>query len=198
MISIKHIILTAVLGLLSVSAQAQNARQILDKTAALISNKGGATANFSMSGKYGSASGTLSIKGKKFCAHTAQATTWYDGKTQWTYMKRNDEVNISNPSASQQQSLNPYNFIYLYKSGYDMTAKKNATGYEVHLKAQKKNIREVYITVNKKYQPTQIKVLNDKGWSTITITNFKTAKLSDRIFRFNDKDYPQAEVIDLR
>lgn len=179
-------------------AQAQNARQILDKTAALISNKGGATANFSMSGKYGSASGTLSIKGKKFCAHTAQTTTWYDGKTQWTYVKRNDEVNISNPSASQQQSLNPYNFIYLYKSGYDMTAKKNATGYEVHLKAQKKNIREVYITVNKKYQPTQIKVLNDKGWSTITITNFKTAKLSDNIFRFNDKDYPQAEVIDLR
>ena len=79
-----------------------------------------------------------------------------------------------------------------------MTANKNPTYYEMHLKAQKNNIREVYITVNKKYQPTQIKVLNDKGWSTITITNFKTAKLSDSIFRFNDKDYPQAEVIDLR
>ena len=185
--------------LLPLSLQAQTAKQILDKTAAVVGNKGGATANFTLSGKYGNASGSIAIKGKKFCAQTPQATTWYDGKTQWTYVKKNQEVNVSTPSPSQQQSMNPYTFINIYKMGYDMSAKKVGAGYEVHLKAQKKQaIKELYVTVNKNYQPTQVKMLNDKGWSTITITNFKKASLSDTAFRFNSKDYPNAEVIDLR
>lgn len=185
--------------LLPVTIQAQDARKILDRTAKVVGNKGGATANFSFSGKLGNASGTISIKGKKFCAHTALATTWYDGKTQWTYMKKNQEVNVSTPSPSQQQSMNPYTFINIYKTGYDMSAKQAGTGYEVHLKAKNKQaIKELYVTVNKSYQPTKIKMLNDKGWSTITITNFKTANLSDKDFRFDSKEFPHAEVIDLR
>jgi hypothetical protein len=37
-----------------------------------------------------------------------------------------------------------------------------------------------------------------KGWTTINITGFKQSKLSDGMFRFNSKDFPNAEVIDLR
>jgi hypothetical protein len=36
------------------------------------------------------------------------------------------------------------------------------------------------------------------GWTTINISNLKAAKLNDNMFRFNAKDYPHAEVIDLR
>ena len=43
----------------STSAQA---RKVLDKTAAVVGNASGATASFSMSGKYGKSSGTLSVK----------------------------------------------------------------------------------------------------------------------------------------
>jgi hypothetical protein len=37
-----------------------------------------------------------------------------------------------------------------------------------------------------------------KGWTNINISNFRKASLPDKVFRFNAKDYPQAEVIDLR
>ena len=39
---------------------------------------------------------------------------------------------------------------------------------------------------------------NDKGWTTITLSGFQTKNLSDSQFRFNSKEHPSAEVIDLR
>jgi outer membrane lipoprotein-sorting protein len=199
----KKNILILVLLLLTLTAGAQNttqARAILDKTAAVVGHKGGATAKFQMTGKYGDASGTISIKGNKFCANTAQATVWYDGKTQWTLNKKNDEVNISTPTEAQQQAMNPYKFINIYKTGFDMTSKTISGGWQIHLTAQnqKRTIKELYITVNKSYQPTQVKMRNDKGWTTINLSAFQKKNLSDSQFRFNSKDHPTAEVIDLR
>jgi hypothetical protein len=37
-----------------------------------------------------------------------------------------------------------------------------------------------------------------KGWSEIAISKFKKEKIKDSQFRFNAKDFPNAEVIDLR
>ena len=78
---------------------------------------------------------------------------------------------------------------------------KKGNGYEVHLTAtdKKRSVQEMYITVNSKtYIPTQIRVKHSKGWNTIEISHFKKANLPDGIFRFNSKDFPHAEVIDLR
>jgi len=182
---------------------AQTAEKVLDKAAAVVGAKKGAQASFAMSGKrYGNQSGTIAIKGKKFCASTAQATIWYDGTTQWTYVKKNDEVSVAHPSASNQQVQNPYNFIFLYKKGFNSSiSNKTADNYEVHLTATDKSrkIQEMYISVNRKtYVPTRIRFRQGTDWTTIKISNFKTATLSDATFRFNQKDYPSAEVIDLR
>ena len=83
------LILFVMLSAMGIYAQnAAQARKILDKTAAMVGRKGGASANFSVSGKYGNSSGSISIKGNKFHAKTAQAIVWYDGKTQWTSVRR--------------------------------------------------------------------------------------------------------------
>ena len=36
------------------------------------------------------------------------------------------------------------------------------------------------------------------GWVTISVSNVKASNLPDATFTFNAKDYPKAEVIDLR
>ncbi|MBQ7513877.1 MAG: cell envelope biogenesis protein LolA [Prevotella sp.] len=179
---------------------AQSAKQVLDKTAAVVSNKNGAQASFTMKGTNIDTSGTIAVKGRKFHATTPQATIWFDGNTQWTYMKKNEEVNVSTPSESELAAINPYNFIYLYKNGYSYTMEKKNGQFIVHLKATgKKSIQEMLISVSQKsYIPSKIRMKQSKGWTTIDITNFKTASLSDGMFRFNSKDFPQAEVIDLR
>ena len=184
----------------AMSVNAQTAKEVLDKTAATVSAQQGAQASFKISGQGMNANGTIAIKGQKFHASTAQATIWFDGKTMWTYMKKNDEVNVSNPTESQLAAINPYNFIYLYKKGYKYTMEKKGGNFVVHLTSTgKKSIQEMYITIGQKsYTPSQIRYRITKGWTTIDINNFKTANLSDGMFRFNSKDFPHAEVIDLR
>ena len=108
-------------ALFSTVTMAQDAKSVLDKAAANITVKEGVKANFTMTGGIGNASGTILIKGKKFHATTSKATVWFDGKTMWTYMKDNEEVNVSNPTEAQLQTINPYNFINLYKNGYSST-----------------------------------------------------------------------------
>lgn len=199
----KKFLLLLPLLLLTMTVAADNAsdaRKILDKTAAVVNRKGGASAQFTISGgKIGSQTGNISIKGNKFCATTPSATMWYDGKTQWTYMKANNEVNISTPDARKQQMMNPYTFITLYKKGYNLSLKKQGKTNLVHMVAQgNASIKEMYITIDSSYHPTQIR-MNQKGtWTTITISKFSAKNLSDAIFRFNSKDYPKAEVVDLR
>lgn len=194
------IILAIVLATGLYAQNAAQARKILDKTAAIVGRKGGASANFSMSGKAGNTSGTISIKGTKFNARTPQAIVWYDGKTLWTYMKNNQEVNVSTPTKASQISMNPYTFINVYKSGYKLSMKNVSGGWQIHLTATNnaRTIREMYITIGKNYYPKTIKMRQSNGWTTINVSNFKAKNLSDATFRFNAKDFPHAEVIDLR
>jgi len=187
---------------LSVGAQnAAQARKVLDKTAAVVGRKGGASANFTISsGKYGSTSGFVAIKGNKFHASTPEAKVWFDGKTQWSYMKKTNEVNVSTPTEAQQVSMNPYKFITMYKNGYTLGMKKNGRNYVVHLTAQnkKRSVQEMYITINSGYYPTQVKMRQGKTWTTISVNNFSAKNQNDAAFRFPAKDYVNAEIIDLR
>jgi outer membrane lipoprotein-sorting protein len=190
------------MSLLCVGAYAESAKRILDKAAASVSNPGGVQAHFQMISKqFGSTEGQIAVKGNKFHATTPDATIWFDGKTQWTYMKGNDEVNISNPTEAQLQAINPYNFINIYKNGYSLSAKKVENFYEVHLvpKDKKRKIQEMYIIVDcNSYHPTHVKMKQKDKWSTIIISQLSTATLSDNLFQFNSKDFPKAEIIDLR
>ena len=192
-------LITAVL--LSATTLAQTAKSVLDKAAATVTMKEGVKADFKMTGSMGNTSGSIIIKGKMFHATTPLASIWFDGKTQLTYMKDNDEVNISNPTEAQLQAINPYNFINLYKKGYDATLNSSGSSHVVHLTASSadRKIKELFITVDKKsYQPKQVKMLQGKKWTIFDITNLKKQSASDAQFRFNAKDFPHAEVIDLR
>ena len=198
----KRIINILVMLMTAIGSSAQTAKQVLDKTAAALSNKGGVTANFTVTGKnIGSTSGRISVKGRMFQATTPQAIIWFNGKTQWTYMKSQEEVNVSNPTEAQLQAINPYNFINIYKKGYSYTMKTVGGGYEVHLKAtdKKRSIQEMYVTVNKStYAPSQVKMRQGTKWTTINISSLKKANISNATFTFPAKDYPNAEIIDLR
>ena len=197
----KYLAMIALL-LVCAGAQAESAKRILDKAAASVSNPGGVKAHFQMISKqFGSTNGEIFIKGTKFHATTPDATIWFDGKTQYTYMKGNDEVNISSPTEAQLQAINPYNFINIYKKGYKLSSKQVDNAYEVHLVATDKNrkIQEMYIIVDSKsYHPTHVKMKQKDKWSTILISQLKTITLDDGIFVFNSKDFPTAEIIDLR
>lgn len=199
----KIIFVMTMLMCIGASAQtSKEARKILDKAAAAVSNKGGAYAKFTISNaKTGSTNGTIYIKGNMFKAVTPEATVWFIGKTQWAYMSQTEEVNITTPSRDQQTAMNPYNFINIYKQGYNLTKENKGGNYNIRLVAtdKKADIQEMYISINQKtFVPTSVRMRQGGEWTTISISNFKQTNLAASTFVFNKSAYPNAEVVDLR
>lgn len=184
------------------SAQQLTTKQILDRAAQIVGTKTGVSAKFSfISAQTGNISGDIKIKGSKYRTTFSDMTVWFDGKTQWAYMKATDEVNISTPNASQKARMNPYTFIYLYKKGYTYSHQQQGQNYLVKLKAQDKSsaMKNIELTIRRKdFVPTQIRFEQGGKLYTIKIEQFKREALNDRYFVFDRKQYPTAEIIDLR
>lgn len=182
---------------------AQTAKSVLDKTASTLSSYPSCSATYSasLSGQ-GSSSGTITIQGNKFFVISGQVNAWFDGKTQWMYMPTSNEVNITTPTAQEIQRMNPYYFLNLYKSGYDLKLVTSGTNYVVTLTAQNgQSIKSMEITIDSKnYLPSRVTMTSKKGsTSTISISNIKKgSKLAESAFQFPQKQYPRATVVDLR
>ena len=201
----RRITLLALLAVAMLCASAQNAseaRKVLDKTASIVGNKGGATASFKVSGTgIVATSGTISIKGSKFQARAGEAIVWYDGKTQWSYLRSTNEVSVTTPTEAQRARMNPYALITMYKSGYNLGMTTKGDDYQVHMTANNKqrDVQEAYLTIDRRtYTPGTIKVRSGGKWTTITVSNFQKKNLAESTFAFNAKAFPKAEVVDLR
>ncbi len=207
----KKLATTFCLLMLAASVFAQTAKEILDKTAARFSKKTAVTAgftaeNFEGGSSKGRVTGSIVIKGQDFMVNASEYKTWFNGKTQWTYLKANEEVNVSNPTADELAAMNPYAFINLYKEGYTSTVKevklRGKDCYEIHLKAtSNKKIREALLTISKDdYAPLSIRFRQGKNqWTRLTVNSFANKSgVKDSDFVFDAKEYPKAEIIDLR
>jgi len=204
-------LLICIVCLLSMAASAQNARQILDDTAAKIKQMGDVKVSFSATSfsgttEQGKTNGTILLQGKKMCLSTDEMKMWYDGKTQWSLMPESGEVNVSTPTEREMTSMNPYSFLNLYKKGYKMKARQTKLRgkdvYEVHLTARSPNAnaQEIYVDVAKNdYSLLCIRVRQDNDWNRISIQSIQGNRhFSDADFEFPKSEYPNVEIIDLR
>lgn len=182
---------------------AQNATQILDKASATLNASGNVKIGFSLEVDGNSGTGYIKLQGKKFVVNMGGSITWFDGKTMWTYIKENEEVNVTTPTAAQVAKMNPYAFVSFYKKGYKASMGKSTSSmHEVILTGQDGSAySSVVLDINKKSNlPQTIKLTPAKGGSVkINCNSFlKNQKYTDATFRFNKKNYPKADVIDLR
>ncbi len=162
---------------LSVYAQKeQRAKEKLDKTSSGLSHDSGIKATFLLKNYRqkelsGQTEGSISLKGKCFILKTNGITTWFNGKTQWTYVEENEEINISNPTEEELQSINPYSFINLYKKGFNYalqgeSSHKGKAVYKILLTPEDKtqDITQITLQIEQKsYQPVTIQVKSKKG-----------------------------------
>jgi len=212
----KKLLILFTLCLAIIGAQAATkdpaARKILDATANHLNGAGGIKAAFtasSLQGKkiVGTTRGTILLKGKKFQLTTAEMLTWFDGKTQWSMQPGDSEVAMQEPTAQEQQAMNPYAFINIYKKGFNYKKREGKMingkqGYKVTLTAEnkKQRVQEIYLEIDKQYNPVRISIREGKNqWTRLVISSIQTGlKFADSQFVFPSKDYPKAEIIDLR
>lgn len=188
-----------------------DAKKVLDATASKIERSGNIKVGFTITTftgttETGSTSGTMSISGKKFCMSTSDIITWFNGTTEWTYIRGSEEVNVTTPTAQELQQMNPYAFITMYKKGFNYRMDKGTLRgkavYTIHLTPQKKgqDIQEMVIDVTQKdYTPLCIRIKEKGNWTRISLNSFAGGqKFKDSDFTFQKSDYPDVDVIDLR
>lgn len=203
-----------IFGIFALNLSAQNARAILDKASESYNKAGAVTANFTLDTKDLKAKqtysydGKVSMKGNKFKIEIPDAITWFDGTTQWVYVKDTEEVNISNPSGEELQAISPSVLFNIYKKGFNISHKgtKRVNGKnvdEIELIPQKKGAEFTKIIVEVDQNNnlfSKITVIDKAGLqNVVTIKNYqKGAAIVDNVFQFNKNDYPRVEIIDLR
>lgn len=188
---------------------------ILEKAGETYEKAGGVSASFLIDVleqggvKNSSMEGNIQLKGSKFKLMVPdELITWFDGKNQWLYLINTQEVNLSTPSEEELLTINPINVFQWYKFGYNSRLigekkYKNSTVWHIELKPQdtSSDTQNISIYFDKtSYQPMYIHInRKDGSGSKIYISNYKTNQgYQDNLFMFPQKDYPTAEVIDLR
>ena len=200
----KRLLTLWMLALLPFCIKAQTdakAAEVLDKSLHILSDKNGIRADFS-----GTENGFILLKGEKFYLNSGNIQSWYDGKTQWSYVADAEEVNISHPTQEELQGMNPYLILMRYQTDFNYTYKGNqmrngVKGHEIILTPKHSGQQEsVWIFVSKAYHPLAMKIeRNGQTLSEINVTSYKTdQKLEDSMFRFNKSLFPNAEIIDMR
>lgn len=210
----KRIILIAIyissILLLTIPVYSQNkeCNTILDKIVAEYDNSKGVSANFNITTKgngYNSeVGGKILLKDKMFSFKTSEMECGYDGETLWTYVINSEEINLSIPEEEEIVNINPYLLFKNYKERFKCSSATKSGDYETILLTPKHTndvITNIKVTINSKVlYPTKIEIENkDKTKVIISVSNYnKNYNLDNSKFIFNEKNYPNIEIIDLR
>ena len=192
---------------LAMPVVAQNsARDILQRAAETFRRSGGVSASFAIRSSEGNSTGFIRLKGEKFVLEAGGMTTWFDGHTQWTYLPESDEVNISEPTDEELQTLNPYAWLSLYDRGYDvkLLPAESAGQYKIEMVARstEAQVSRVVLWLERSaLQPVKfaLTLSGSVEPTVITVRDYRTRlAYTDALFVFDPREYPTAEVIDLR
>lgn len=220
----KRLILLSAMAFLSAASHAQmpkevpdaKAKEILDEVSKKTKSYTSIKAEFTITsaGPDGktkdNTSGTMQHKGNKYKLEIKGQTIYCDGKTQWTYIKDDNEVQINDaPDPNKSDNINPANIFTIYEKGFkykfDKEEMQNGVTVEIvnlyPLDPGKKPYHTVKLTIDKvKKQIIAVKIFNKDGnTTTINVKSFiPNMDMPDATFIFNKKDFPGVTETDLR
>jgi len=130
-----------------------------------------------------------------------------DGKTQWTYLKKDNEVQVNNLDNSGE-GLNPAQIFTIYEHGYKYIYNGDHTiggkiYQEIDLTPEdtKKSFFKVRLLIDKVKKQIYSALIFDKNGNkyTYTIVSFTgNVKVPENTFSFDPKAHKGVEVVDLR
>ena len=148
-------------------------------------------------------SGTLLISGDKYKMSASGQTVICDGKTIWTYIQESNEVQI-NTLDNKDDALTPSKLLTSYNANYkSKMIKSTEPGIEsVELIPNtSKNFTKAILGIDKVKKQIRSFTLFDKSGNTFTykIKTFLTdIPVTNGDFSFDEKKFPDVEVIDMR
>lgn len=130
-----------------------------------------------------------------------------DGKSQWTYLKKDKEVQLSDAKAGAD-GFNPAKIFTLYERGYkylytgdQRIAGKVYQAIDLSPEDDKQQFFKIRLLIDKAKKQIYSALVFDKSGSkyTYTISNLTTpANVPASTFTFNAKAHPGVEVVNLK
>jgi outer membrane lipoprotein-sorting protein len=197
----------------SFSQNDPKAQEILKGVSAKYKSYKSLTASFSLNlldkktNKVQSQKGTVTLKGNMYRLMMTDQEVMSDGKTQWTFLKESNEVQIAEVE-NKPDVLTPTNIFTMYETGFKtkFIGEKTENGsvvqkIELYPEDNKKNYIKILITILKSEKYVNSAKVFDKNGNeyTYSITKFApNATVTDDMFTFNKAKYPGVEIVDLR
>ena len=151
--------------------------------------------------------GDITVSGIKFKLQTKGQEVVNDGKTMWTYMKAENEVNISDYDPDEEE-MSPTSIFTLYQKGYKYTYVEQTTeggvAYDVVELApedRSNSLIKVRLQVSKKDRSVKSWKMFKKNGNrySFVIKNFTpNPPVSATTFAFDKAKHKGVKVIDLR
>lgn len=151
--------------------------------------------------------GTLYTKGNKYKVTMTDQDMISDGKSQWTYLKKDKEVQVSDADNSAD-AISPAKLFTIYETGfkylYTGDQKVGAKTYQmIDLSPvdTKKSYFKIRLSIDKAAKQIASMLIFDKNGNRYTYqvkTFTPNVQLPESTFSFDAKKYPGVEVVDLR
>ncbi len=151
--------------------------------------------------------GDVTVSGQKYHLKTSDQEVLNDGKTTWTYLKNENEVNISDTDPNNQD-MSPSQMYTMYKKGYKYTYVKSLKDagvasdlIELSPEDRKNDVFKVQLVVGTADKSIHnVKTFKKNGTrTTFTLKNFKAnVPVADNAFAFDKAKHPGVKVVDLR
>lgn len=130
-----------------------------------------------------------------------------DGKSQWTYVRKNKEVELTEVDKSSE-SLNPAQIFTIYEKGYKYiyTGDAKIDGklcqvIDLTPEDDKKPFFKIRLSIDKAKKQIFSAMIFDKNGSRynyVVRTFTPNVKVPESTFTFDKKNYPGVELVDLR
>ncbi|MBX7164621.1 MAG: outer membrane lipoprotein carrier protein LolA, partial [Saprospiraceae bacterium] len=152
-------------------------------------------------------SGSITLSGEKYTFTMTDQTVICDGKTNWTYLKESNEVQISEAKSSEG-AISPTTIFTMYEKGFKtkFMGEKTINGkvvqqIELIPEDPKKKFFKIMLNIDKagKYV-SEAKIFEKSGGIlTYTIAKFTpNIAVNDETFTFNKSKFPGVDIVDLR
>ena len=150
--------------------------------------------------------GKIIVEGNKYILEIAGQKVISDGKTVWTYIKEADEVQIDDVS-EDEDAITPATILTHFDDSFRSKLVRSDFQYGSEAKIidmipiKGKSYYKIRLVINaKNYQIMDFSIFDKNGntYSYVIRKFTPNIDLKDTLFIFNEKDYPDVEVIDLR
>ncbi len=150
-------------------------------------------------------SGIVVLRANQFYLEMDELMVWFDGKTQWAYLKESNEVNVTEPTEEELAEINPIAILSGLKSISTMqfSKTKHQTNHIIELIPKNKNaaFTKSEVHINKTtgdLSTVSIKYKNGTANELVLKNYQKNIAVKQNTFVFDKVKFSGAAVNDLR